>query len=482
MSRSHSCHIEWGFGPGSETGGGKIDVFEIQVWNCLVMQVNAAEATQAGGLMVRVECVAKVILFAAFELLNVHWAPTLQLFCFGRKREKRVLYFLTSMETAGQKERPINTFGQRQLRRLAWLLKPRVRPALIAAMVFLIITQIVVLSPTALEKPPFAGSAPLAPEMLVDQRDEVLASGIPKSTIAEYIVERFEYVATREGEKQWKLHAERAFLYNEKKLVHARNIKAFIYDPTGKITVVTGKEAKYFMNERDLEIFGNVNVVFPDGFNLYSSYLRYLPNKRRIEMPVSIPVKGEGTIAEAAGNYVQFTSSGLEWNMNSSAPDSDRIVLPQGVTFNFESKRSGEGATTIVSDRSVVYRQKQLAQFTMNASRPIPSRFVQITQDTLHAKARTADLNYGDSSKIVEYLSLFDDVLIREFGKESALQYATAGRADFDSQRNVIVLSKFPQVYQDSDTVTGDIILLHRDTDVVEVQNSNAFSQGEKSQ
>jgi len=58
------------------------------------------------------------------------------------------------------------------------------------------------------------------------------------------------------------------------------------------------------------------------------------------------------------------------------------------------------------------------------------------------------------------------------------MKYATGGRADFDSHKNVIVLTEYPQVYQDEDTVTGDKILLHRDTDIIEVEHSNAFSQG----
>jgi lipopolysaccharide export system protein LptA len=75
-------------------------------------------------------------------------------------------------------------------------------------------------------------------------------------------------------------------------------------------------------------------------------------------------------------------------------------------------------------------------------------------------------------------MTLHDDVLVREIGKPSQ-RYGTGGRADFESQRNVIVLREFPQVYQDRDTVTGDVIIVHRDTDIVEVEHSNAFSEGD---
>ena len=76
----------------------------------------------------------------------------------------------------------------------------------------------------------------------------------------------------------------------------------------------------------------------------------------------------------------------------------------------------------------------------------------------------------------------FEDVLIKEISKnkgpENLLKYATGGRADFDSTHDVIKITEFPQCYQDNDTVTGDIIIMHRDTDLVEVEHSNAFSQG----
>ena len=79
---------------------------------------------------------------------------------------------------------------------------------------------------------------------------------------------------------------------------------------------------------------------------------------------------------------------------------------------------------------------------------------------------------------LLQYLVTYEDVVIKELGKKESLRYGTGGRADFDTRRNVIVLSQYPQVYQDNDTITGDIILVHRDTDVVEVEHSNAYSQG----
>jgi hypothetical protein len=154
-------------------------------------------------------------------------------------------------------------------------------------------------------------------------------------------------------------------------------------------------------------------------------------------------------------------------------------------------------STTIDSDRCVIHRDQQVAYFTMEASRPLKSRFVRINQPTLFARGRRATLNYGDFSKILKYLVVYEDVLIKELpaaptasptpmaeapsakAQPPSLRYGTGGRADFDSAKDLIILTEFPQVYQDNDTVTGDVIVVHRNTDVIEVEHSNSYSQGQ---
>jgi LPS export ABC transporter protein LptC len=356
------------------------------------------------------------------------------------------------------------------------LRKRRLRPLFIAVLVGLIIMEIVALSPSSLEG---GGekTAIVEPETLIDD-EQTLASGIPKDKIAEYSIDQFQYVSTQGSEKQWKLVADKAYLYNKEKIVHSRNIHAYLYDPDGKITVVEGKEAKYFMNQRDLEIFGKVHTVFPDGFKLDSEYLRYRPREKLIDIPVKYAVHGNGD--EAEGQHMRFDSQGMEFEMRKKI-----IVLPQSVHL---VSAQNDGDTIIDSDRAVIHRSTQIANFTMFPSRPLATRFVRITQPTLGTRGRRADLHYGDASKSqkLQYMVVFEDVLIRDLGKSAdakpgeptVLKYATGGRADFDARSDIIRLTDFPQAYQDNDTITGDVIIIHRDTDLVEVEHSNAYSEG----
>lgn len=349
----------------------------------------------------------------------------------------------------------------------------RWRSILLALVVVFVIVEIVALSPSTLEKPPT--STGVAPEAFIPATDAILAGGIPKK-VPDYSIDGFQYVSSKGVQKQWKLVSNKAYLYNAEKIVHARTVVAYLFDSSDKITVVTGKEAKYFMNGRDLEIFGDVVTKFPDGFETRSEYLRYLPAKRKIEIPVTYPVNGSGS--ESPQQAIEFKSHGMDYDMGKSLiylPQAVRFVLinKQGPNINKHSER-----TVIESDHCRIDRVKQIGNFTMNQRRPLKERFVRINQVGMYGQGREVDIHYGDFSKLLQYMVARGDVLLKETGKES-LQYATGGRADFDAKDDLVVLTEFPQVYQDNDTVTGDIIKMHRDTDIVEVENSNAFSEGE---
>jgi len=352
------------------------------------------------------------------------------------------------------------------------------RPLLLLLLGALIVTEIVALSPSSLEETRLSNTA-LEPSALVLDNEPTLVPGVPKGRIAEYSIEKFNYVSVQAGAKQWKIEAEKAFLYNPEKLSHSRKVKAFLYDPEGAVTLVTGDEARYFLNQRDLEIYGNVKTLFPDGFQLESEYLRYRPIDQHIQIPSKYLAHGSGK--QGDDQDFHFISHGLDYFMKKSEInllEKVRVTLEKHPPATLTSPATRE-KTDIDSDHCLINRLTQTAYFTMIPTRPLKSRFVHITQPTLFVRSRRADLHYGsDYSQVLNYLTAYEDVLIKETGNKKELRYATGGRADFDTKRDVIILKEFPQVYQNGDTVTGDIVIMHRDTDVIEIEHSNAFSSG----
>ena len=188
-------------------------------------------------------------------------------------------------------------------------------PLILAGVVMLIVGKIVFLSPASLEE---NQSPPKSVDIstLKHPEQNILAPGIPKDKIADYTIDQFNYVSTHDGTKEWNLIADRAYLFNTIKLVHSKTVKALLYDTDGKITVVTGREAKYLLNQRDLEVFGDVHATLPDGFVLKSEYMRFRPKDRFIEIPVREPVVGDGQ--EEGSQNIHFTSQGFNFDMNKS--------------------------------------------------------------------------------------------------------------------------------------------------------------------
>ncbi len=327
------------------------------------------------------------------------------------------------------------------------------------------------------------------PKSLITQTaTTTLAPKIPTDRLAEYDIRELNYVSIHQGEKQWKIEADSANLFQQERLVHGRAIRAYLFDPGNLTTRIAGQEAKYFLNEQDLEVFGAVQTQFPDGFETLSSYLRYQPQQKLILIPPTYQVKGDSH--EAQGQNFHFQSGGLRYGMGE-----ERIILSSRAKVTLRHPSSAQpqpqdleagvpSFTTIEADQCLIDRAQKIALFTMRADRPAHQRFVHITQPTLYTQARRATLHYGDFSQVLQYLTAYDEVFIKEIGPDasSPLRYATGGEANFDTQKDLITLTRFPQVYQDQDTVTGEQIILHRNSNLIEIQHSNAFSNGAEPQ
>jgi LPS export ABC transporter protein LptC len=345
---------------------------------------------------------------------------------------------------------------------------------------FLAFFQTLALMPTPLERP--LSVSYIEPDTLKPRSEEsTLAPGIPRDQIPEYTVDQFEFVSTQAGERQWKMVAEKAHMFNSLSVMHARQVVVYLYNPDSEPTVVTGLEAKYFLDDRDLEVFGKVRTQFPDGFSTYSEYMRYRPGPRRVLIPESYLVQGRTDESDSSDQTLDFDSMGMDYPMNENQvylPKQVKAIMRQGKSKT-SSNQGVESVTEIRSDQCVINRTTSIAHFSMYPGRPAQSRFVRITQPDLYARSRKADLRFGSFKDVLHYLTAFEDVFIQETDPEAeGLQYATGGQADFDSKKKIILLTEFPQVYQDDDTLVGDVILMHRETGIVEVDYGNAYTTG----
>ncbi|MBC7386131.1 MAG: LPS export ABC transporter periplasmic protein LptC [Cryobacterium sp.] len=357
----------------------------------------------------------------------------------------------------------------------------------------IIFLQIVAFSPKRLEQET-APTEITADTLRPTYTDSFVEPTIPKDRVPEYTVEGFQTVSAQSGIKQWRIQAEHAYFYQTDGIVHAREVKSDLYDAQARITKVTSKEAKYFMTSKDLELFGDVRSRMPSGLETLGPYMRYDAATKDLHVPAAYPIEGNSFEEDPKKKVTEsfdFKSQGLHYIGREDRAD----LLSHVVVHVKKVTPKGMEITTIESDRAVIDRKKDRIFFTMLDSRPDDQRYVNISQPGMTSQSRRAEFRINANPKKLRTILALDDVKIVENPKESELtasiaerrrartepRRATAGVAEFDSMENLIILRDYPQVYQDHDTITGDVIIVHRESDIVEIDQSNAFSEGKPS-
>jgi LPS export ABC transporter protein LptC len=346
------------------------------------------------------------------------------------------------------------------------------RPALMAFLGAGVLIQLVAFLPNRLETP--SQSIPES-ALIEDPTRPILATAIPKNLVPSYSADDWTFVSVREGVKEWLIRADRAYVYTDQNVIHAVGVHTEIFDADGKITKIDSLEGQYFTNSKSLEAFGNVVATFPDGFQILSEYMKYdsVPS-RFITVPASHLVVGQG---KDPANLMHFQGMGMTYDMNGEIA----TLLTQARVTSTENKTNGR-ATEVTSDTARVMRKDQKIFFELfEENSKKPNSWVKIQQPDLVTRSRLAELRYGDGPQKIQGMIAEKEVTIQEIDPETLAptRYSTSGRAIFESADDTIKLKEFPQVYQGNDTIVGDTVIVHRGKDLVEVENSNAFSEGQ---
>lgn len=286
-----------------------------------------------------------------------------------------------------------------------------------------------------------------------------------------YTIDGFHYTAVEGEIKHWQMEAIEAILFEKSQLVRAQKARIKMFDTAAKITLIEGDEAHYQMGNRDLEMVGNVKVTFPDGFWIKTTKAYYSAKTGLIT--TKEPFYGEAVPQK--GELMQIWGTGFE----ASKTKPEINVLSQ--TKVRMRRLAADEVTDVQSDKGRVDRITKIAYFWMNDS----TRFVESQQGTLHVRSKRQDATYDPASHVLKYMTAYDDVLIKETDPvrgKAGLKYATSQKAEFLTQENKILLSGFPSAYQEHDTLTGELITIYRNTNMVEVTHANAYHEGSSSQ
>jgi len=328
---------------------------------------------------------------------------------------------------------------------------------LIAGVAIFLLAYFTLLSPSSLEED-FNGVRVVNPKDLLNflknESEPVLAKGVPIETTPAYSLRNFDFFSTSENKPQLKFSAKKSNFYQKEQIIHAK--ESIVTTPDD--TVITSRESLYDTINNEIEFFGEVVTTFNNGVVIRSNYMKAITRPvLNVIIPIDEPVSGEKI---DSGSKILFKSFGLTY-LNAEPKE---VKLNSQVAMTIVNDR----VTQIQSDRAIMNFTRNKLNFFMDEQKSFDRQFVLVHQQTLEMKSRILDVDLRASK--IQTISAINDVSIRDRTFSS-----TSGKAIFIEKTNQIQLSEFPQVYQEGDTITGDLIIYNRTEDTIEVKQSNAI-------
>ncbi len=364
----------------------------------------------------------------------------------------------------------------------------RLRLLFLVSLAVLIVIQVIAFRPQKIEQE--QSTSPVPPNELVQEIPALrLKELIPKDAIPKYQFDGFRFTSMKNKKKQWKMNAVTAWVYEVQfQIVRAQTAEALLFSKEQKEIKVWADEMYYRADGKELELYGNVKALMPDGLVIRGDYVLYKEDTQEVRVPMNEKVIGLRPLK--GQERIEFESYGA-----TSALDSGIINLLSRVlvkSFRADAKTREMVDTKLWSDQAKLNTKTQEAEFWMHSERP--QRFVRIEEPRFKAVARTVDyFGLSPLNKDTRRIVAKKDVKIEETPvpltaaeqlnpkiKPPETRFSTSGRAELYLDRNTVELSDYPQVYQGPDTITGEKIILYRDSDRVRVLESNAYT--EKSQ
>lgn len=281
-----------------------------------------------------------------------------------------------------------------------------------------------------------------------------------RETPPSYALRESILYSTEGGTPKLKLTSRKSNLYQLEQMSHLRDARAEV----GGRATIESKEALYDMAKGSILFMGDVHCTFQGGAEVDSQMaVLELKPVMKIRIPVSERVYGRKSHPTSP---VTFTALGLDYS-----DDSPKLLrLLKSVDAQVHSERE----LRILSDHANFSPDDGLLHFFMDENQIIERQFVQAREPKLDLRSRTLDLKLASGNQLEEAIAL-QDVWFQDRQNPEKMTEGTGGKAVFKPEPNEIHLSDFPQLYQDRDTVTGDSITYHRNTDEVEVIQSNAI-------
>ena len=343
-----------------------------------------------------------------------------------------------------------------------WSRQSPLQSVLLAGLVLFFVSHFVLLSPSSLEDD-FGGMRVIHPRdllgLLQNEPETLAVSQLPENTPPSYSLRDLRIASSHQRSPEFLLSARKSVSFQKDELTHFRDLEVTTADKM----VILSKEALYRQKEHVIHFLGDVRVRLPGGAEILTETAELITRPTlHIRVPATVRVQGRHVKGR---NRVTFSAYGLDYLAD--APEHLRLLQ------RVEDKTRSARDLAILSDSADYAENLGRLAFTMSEKRPIQEQFVRLMEPAFELKARNLELDLS-GEKELQTVRAEKDVWFEETTETGRKTSGTGGRGTYSVESGLVTLSEFPQLYQDRDTITGEIILFHRDSDTIEVRQSNA--------
>ena len=319
------------------------------------------------------------------------------------------------------------------------------------------------LSPSSLEDD-FSGMRVINPKdllsLLKNEPSSLSKTPLPHDIAPSYSLRDLTLLSANGNTPGFKLSARKSSTYQKEELSHLREVIVELKDGTR----IESQEAIHDFKKGEIVFLGTVQIHLPGGADLFTEQvIFYSKPMTRILVPRNEALRG---IQHQGKTTLQFTARGLEY----IDQEPKALKLLSEVRVNLRGEKGAE----IRSDFAEYSDALGQLRFGMRDNQPIQKQFVEVHEPDLDLKSRTLELDISNQKEL-ETITARTDVWFKDTHDQARPSVGTGGMGVYAVEKNQIILSDFPQLYQDNDTITGDTIIFHRDSDTVEVKQSNAI-------
>ena len=272
----------------------------------------------------------------------------------------------------------------------------------------------------------------LIPKKTEDISAEAIAAVTSKASLS---IQGFSAVSlNHEGEKEI-IKAKEAEVFRKEGYAVLKDVEVRIFSKGDHTIFLTGNHGKYFMNEKNIELFDNILVVSENlGYRLQTNYLKFEESKDLLTTHDEFVLKGPNPDQPS----LEIKGKGIRGNTKTE----EMQILSNVHCKKYDTKAE---SIDIDSDEATLYLKNYEALFSKN---------VVVNQKKMNIFTDNFLVNFNASTQSIDKAKAYPLVKIVEDDR-----VATCETAFLLNREQKIVMRGNPKVVQGNDVVEGKIII-----------------------